>query len=315
MKSWFTGVVLLGLTTASGHAADMSFRAPPRYLPPPPTMSWTGFHIGVNAGYSWGIAPFAPNQNLSMLRIGPPVEIAMAVTAAGAAGRRLSGSTGGFTAGAQVGFDWQASESLVVGLEADAEAFSKPEARGTSSAMVDVPNGGGLRIGSFTEGARSLDYLGTVRARLGFLVTPSFMIYGTAGLAYGGASGSYGVLQTLYAAPFAPFASRPWTGESSFSSLRVGWTAGAGAEWMIYPGVSLKGEFLYYSLGSKATPAFVTTDPTGIKLGAAWSDATHANIRFDGYVVRAGVNIHFGATAPPASPVGRPAESPIYARY
>jgi outer membrane immunogenic protein len=136
------------------------------------------------------------------------------------------------------------------------------------------------------------------------------MIYGTAGLAYGGVSGSYGVLQTLYTVPSAPFASRPWTGQSAFSSIRVGWTAGAGAEWMIYPGVSLKGEFLYYSLGSKETPAFVMNDPTGTKIGAAWSNATHANIRFDGYVVRAGVNMRFGGATAIAPPAGA-----TYARF
>ena len=33
--------------------------------------------------------------------------------------------------------------------------------------------------------SRNLDYLGTVRGRLGFLATPSFLLYGTGGLAYG----------------------------------------------------------------------------------------------------------------------------------
>ena len=52
----------------------------------------------------------------------------------------------------------------------------------------------------------TLPWFGTVRGRAGYLVTPTWLIYGTAGLAYGEVQG----------------------GASGFSNMRVGWAAGGG---------------------------------------------------------------------------------------
>ena len=38
--------------------------------------------------------------------------------------------------------------------------------------------------------SKSLDYLGTVRGRLGYLFTPTLLVYATGGLAYGGVNSS-----------------------------------------------------------------------------------------------------------------------------
>ena len=40
-----------------------------------------------------------------------------------------------------------------------------------------------------------------------------------------------------------------WNGNGG-SSTRVGWTLGAGAEYAITNNITLKGEYLYYNLGS-----------------------------------------------------------------
>ena len=37
--------------TQIASAADMAVKAPP---PPPPAFSWTGWYVGLNAGYDWG---------------------------------------------------------------------------------------------------------------------------------------------------------------------------------------------------------------------------------------------------------------------
>ena len=321
MKRWFLGAVSLALTSAPALAADMPMRPlPPRYIPPP-VISWTGFHVGVNAGYSWGISPFiTPSQNVAMLRVGPPVETQMALAAAAASGQRLSAPGNGVTAGVQVGFDWQASDSIVVGVEVDAQGFGNNKARAQSVAVVDIPDGNGMQISSFTEGSRSLNYLGTVRARIGYLVMPTVLVYGTAGLAYGGVSGDFGISQSLANLPLvepnfgppAPFAFSAWSGQSRYSTIRMGWTAGVGVEWMFMPGVSVKGEYLYYALGSQSTPAFAMQVPANPLTGAAFGNVARATSRFDGHILRAGLNIHFGDYGTVAAPV---ANGPIYARY
>ena len=59
-------------------------------------------------------------------------------------------------------------------------------------------------IGQFQA---SLDYIGTVRGRAGYLVTPTLLLYGTAGLAYANAnlSASYATidLSGIYGPGFA----------------------------------------------------------------------------------------------------------------
>ena len=91
----------------------------------------------------------------------------------------------------------------------------------------------------------SIDYLGTVRGRLGFLVTPTLLVYGTAGLAY--ASANLSATYTTYdlANFYGPGLANPQN-----SDTRVGWTAGGGVEWMFLPNWSAKLEYLYYDLGS-----------------------------------------------------------------
>ncbi|PPD42363.1 MAG: outer-membrane immunogenic protein precursor [Methylocystis sp.] len=315
MRKWILGVAALGLSSAQALAADMAFyRPPPRYIPPP-VISWTGFYLGVNAGYSWGISPFiTPAQDVTMRRIGPPVEARIAATAALGAAPRLRAPTDGFVGGLQVGFNWQAASGLVVGVEADAQGFGRVMSQATNSSLLDVPNGGGLQVGSIVNGMRSLDFLGTVRGRLGYLVTPTFMVYATGGLAYGSIRGNYGFTQALYVPPLAPFAAASWGGQSSFSTMRAGWTIGAGMEWMFYPGVTFKAEYMYYALGSSATPAFGFVDPTATRLPSAWQNVARAYTGFNGSLFRVGVNYLFNDPGPSPSVFG-PMTSPVVARY
>jgi outer membrane immunogenic protein len=53
---------------------------------------------------------------------------------------------------------------------------------------------------------------------------------------------------------------------ASVSSTRIGWTVGGGWEWMFVPNWTVKGEYLYYDLGSStfASPALVQTNTAGV---------------------------------------------------
>jgi len=99
---------------------------------------------------------------------------------------------------------------------------------------------------------RSLDYIGTLRGRLGGLLTPTLLVYGTGGLAYGGVHGETTITQTV--APFGcggpPCVAGSGPSSGSISETRFGWTAGAGLEWLLPPHCSLKAEYLYYDLGN-----------------------------------------------------------------
>jgi outer membrane immunogenic protein len=77
-----------------------------------------------------------------------------------------------------------------------------------------------------------------------------------------------------------------------FDQTLAGWTAGGGVEWLFLPNWSAKVEYLYYSLGNVS---FLTPD-----LHASFSDgfvrygvSSDVFTRFNGNMVRAGVNYHF----------------------
>ena len=98
-------------------------------------------------------------------------------------------------------------------------------------------------------------------------------------------------------------------GAGNFSDTRVGWTAGAGLEWMFWPNWSTKVEYLYYDLGNVTftngvlATSYLTPRLAGPTLSAAV--ASQSRTRFDGHIVRVGVNYHFNWGAP----------APVYAKY
>jgi outer membrane immunogenic protein len=82
-----------------------------------------------------------------------------------------------------------------------------------------------------------------------------------------------------------------WFGHGSFSDTRVGWTAGGGLEWLFAPNWSAKAEYLYYDLGAVTYGGSPIATFTG---GALFTlNALQSSTRFNGHVVRAGLNYHF----------------------
>jgi len=80
-------------------------------------------------------------------------------------------------------------------------------------------------------------------------VTPDLVLYGTGGLAYGRVDAS------------ANWRFDPEQGQApaSVSKTKVGWTAGAGAEWMFARNWSAKLEYLYVDLGSESAIGNLTS--------------------------------------------------------
>jgi outer membrane immunogenic protein len=226
-------------------AADMApyYRAP---VPAPVFYSWTGFYVGGNAGGAWSSnnALWTPLPSSSAFGVFP-----------------IAGDTGGSSAigGFQAGYNWQFAPTWVAGIEGDWSwantGSSINQQWATNPAAVAVP-------GSSTSMSSTLDWVSSLRARLGYLVLPNLMAYGTAGGAWGkvdyAASNSGGVV--------------PYATSTAFSSTQGGWVAGGGLEWMITPNWLLRGEYLYYSLNS--SPSVVAASPTapGFPSGYSWSN-------------------------------------------
>lgn len=305
MKKIALSVAALALTAGSALAADLPSRKGPPVLPPPPPPPpiWTGFYVGLNAGYTWsnsntvtvGTAPLWANPLLTPFGVSQFNNVAF-----GGSGV-LSASNDGFIGGGQVGYNWQFYNNFVVGIEADIQGIAGSGNGATLSTAAPTTAAG---INSYTALSVSsrLDYLGTVRGRLGWLFTPTLMVYGTGGLAYGGVTSN----AQAFFAPQTPLVVDvlPYASAGAYSDTRVGWTAGGGVEWMFWPNWSAKVEYLYYDLGTVNYSGGFNTASTigGIPV---WSHATQVSQRFDGHIVRAGLNYHFNWGAP----------APVVAKY
>ena len=149
---------------------------------------------------------------------------------------------GGFVGGT-AGYNWQTG-NVVFGIEADG---SWADVSASATAL-------GITVSSKT------DALGTVRGRIGWAVN-NVLFYGTGGYAWIDNKVSVSALGVTV----------------SDSKFHSGWTVGAGVEAFFAPQWSVKGEYLYRSLGGETY--FSGALPTG-------------TLNF--HTVQVGVNYHFG---------------------
>jgi outer membrane immunogenic protein len=164
---------------------------------------------------------------------------------------------------------------VVAGLEADFDGVS---AKKTVNAVFP---GSAFFLPITTTYTRQLDWLSTVRGRLGFTASPDVLLYVTGGLAVGEVkTGSSASCPTF--AP--PCFTEPSTANSG-TSTRAGGTVGGGVEWMVAPHWSIKAEYLYASLGR-------TNSTINYTYFGATSSLT-SSVRNSYNIARAGVNWHF----------------------
>jgi outer membrane immunogenic protein len=278
--------------TGTALAADLA--PPPVYVPPPPVMTWTGLYVGLNAGYTWSNSSnFATSAaNLQCLVAGGGCAAATAAAAGATVLRPIKND--GFIGGGQIGYNYQFYNSWVAGLEADFQGTTARK-NATAANVVGIAGFPLNSIGTSLTVDKSLDFLGTVRGRIGFLITPTLLVYGTGGFAYGQAASNAFFFQNHNGLTFG--IATAWSGAANIRYTRTGWTAGGGAEWMFLPNLSAKVEYLYYDLGSlSANTLLVDTFLPGVVVAGApafFINAARTSTRFNGNIVRAGINYHF----------------------
>ncbi|HTV34712.1 MAG TPA: outer membrane beta-barrel protein [Methylocella sp.] len=280
----------IALTSAALAAEPLAVPPPPPYVPLP----WTGFYVGLNAGYEWSNSVTVGSTGYPIVS-DPTGAYEAALVGVGTA--TLPVKTDGFLGGGQVGYNFEFPNHTVASLEGDIQGVAGASSSVTGGSFIPVPAFGDSYTTALAASHR-LDFFGTLRGRYGYLFTPTLLVYGTGGLAFGGISTKSGFVanETLFGYPSV-------FGSSSLSTTDVGWSVGGGLEWMFMPHLSLKVEYLYYSL-TKETSSFGYL--TQNVAGAAFASAlTHFTIRPQGSVVRVGINYLFTFDQPP----------PIIAKY
>jgi outer membrane immunogenic protein len=250
----------VGAIAGSALAADMPVqRQQPRQAERAPAQqqaNWSGTQVGGHTGGSSVSNGFAePGSNLFFSCIGvgtfgcvspvtpvPDVETHFAFDE-----DKLAFTFGGF-----VGYRWQFG-SFVAGLEGDA-SLKRGE---TTDSLTVVSTAAYPSLGETAHrteqfyGQAKQTWDASFRARLGMLVTPSTLVYGTGGVAFGEVSGSYtytavnnyfnsdGFLDLTHMANAA----------GSWSETRIGWTAGGGVEFALWGPWKARLEYRYTDLG------------------------------------------------------------------
>jgi outer membrane immunogenic protein len=263
-----------GLSNAA-FSADIPSKMPTKALSDGAPYNWTGFYVGVQGGYGWGTG----SVNLS------PIDTLFysGVLADGEIPASSSLSSKGFLGGVEGGYNYQYGRA-VLGVEAD---FSYSAIRGSNTNVSNPPFAQPIII---TDQDKKLEWFGTLRGRLGLLPAPSMLAYVTGGLAYGKTAASTTTTAitpgaggpNLCPAPF----NDSFCSTGSTSSVRVGWTLGAGFESFIARNWSVKAEYLYYDLGHASY--------TNVESPANNSaPAMQTDVHFNGSVVRVGLNYQF----------------------
>jgi opacity protein-like surface antigen len=240
-----------------------------------PISPWRGFYVGINSGYTW-----ANDTNTNFTYMGQGGFASL--WSAGGLPSNVTLNSQGFIGGVQVGYNYPVYEKVIAGLEADLQGLT------VGNSNTNTWQGSPA---TYLQAARNQHSLGTVRGRVGYLATPTMLLYATGGLAYGENN-----LNATYFSPLLKpilYQGGSWLGTTDLST---GFTAGVGAEWMFLPRWSLKAEYLYYDLGTANTANF---GPVFYTSGKALSTAGYS-APFDGHIIRAGVNYHFNGASPEA---------------
>ncbi|HUI20937.1 MAG TPA: outer membrane beta-barrel protein [Methylocella sp.] len=265
LRGMFLGLAL-GTVAGPVLAADVPSRieSPAFEPPPPPEYDWTGFYAGVHVG--GGIDHFAFPYSITVPGFYGYTE--------GRSGITADGPFGGLQAGYNYALPFF---HLVAGFEIDGSVSGIRGQTEVSGALIN----GSLFGGTF--GSKFEDF-GTARVRLGCALG-RFLPYLTAGF-------TYATTQTYYNL-FTPGVAT--TG--SINETRTGvfphvGAFGAGLEYAIDPHFSVKAEYLYEFINSRA-----------VLFNPAPATSVQFNTRTMYHVARVGLNYKFDWLSPAAPPI------------
>jgi outer membrane immunogenic protein len=243
-KASVLGALASVIALGAASAADLPSRKEAP-VAAPAVFTWTGWHGGISGGYAGGNADY--NATLYSITALPGASWSV----------NPSIGTSGWLIGYTGGYSWQLSNDIVVGYEND---FN----------YANVSNNGGV-LASGGVNSR-LNWFGTERLRFGYAMG-RFLPYITGGFAYGRINGTSWTSGYEAMIPIGNSGDR-WRG---------GWAVGGGLEYAVTDTISIKGEYLYASIGA----------PNGSAVG--WGGNTFAVVNGGNYnlnIARGGINYH-----------------------
>jgi outer membrane immunogenic protein len=247
------------LTAGAAQAADLP--APITKAAAVPLHDWTGFYVG---GHLGGGLSGDWNGTTRQEPVSPVAQWDLS----------FGQSASGFSGGAQLGANWHIAPRLVLGIEADLSwANLHGEAR-----ISPVPTTGGTAAGTFALMRRDVDWIGTLRGRVGH-AWDRWLVFASGGFAFGQVSFAGDVNFTALGGAAFPVSQR---------KTQLGWTVGGGIEHALPGNWTVRGEYLYYALGAADVNALPVPFTAGTTSHYRWNETAIHALRF-------GLNYKLGA--------------------
>jgi len=252
-------------------------------ISPAGATDWTGPYVGGSVGYGWGkgdtqFHALPSPSSFSILR-----------------STKVKTDPDGFLLGPQIGYNWQRGRVLF-GVEGDISWSGMDGSKKVHPIIQD--NGTHYPGAGYLSAEQDINWLSTIRGRIGFVPSDQWIAYFTAGAA---------IADVDYRADTNFRPTGAWRYPASMSKTEVGWTAGVGTEWAFSDKWSAKAEYLYCDLGSESKTARPHPANPPYKVRYKWDTEAH--------IIRVGVNYHWGKTTaapapPPAVEEVKPVEPP-----
>jgi outer membrane immunogenic protein len=203
----------------------------------------------------------------------------------------------GGLAGFQGGYNWRFSRFGLFGIELDYD-WAHIRGDGVSNFTFSP----GLVPASFPASITStqnIKGIGTVRARLGWLVADNWLLYGTGGFAFARADESASLIISTFFSGSGGGTGFICTGAlpcfvGNSSRTNSGFTVGGGTEIAILNNVSLKAEYLFLGMNSPSLRVAAVNPGAGFAAASFTTTYSRSNLN----IARVGINYHFGYGAP-----------------
>lgn len=209
---------------------------------------WSGPYIGLIAGGATGRTSAASAVDCQVYGfLCDPIPQYLDYGALIGATASGSKSQAAFTAGASAGYNWRLG-GFVYGVEGDVSSLrlSLTDRGSGSSLNLGLVNPGPVPVVFTSSATAQIDWLATLRARVGYLASPDLLIFATGGLALANLTVSNAYSDNwIY--------NGGGVGGSTAASNAKGYAFGGGAEWAMARGWTLKAEYLRIDFGPLRT--------------------------------------------------------------
>ena len=245
MRRCFITAIVLTMTAVAApygaEAADLPIKAPAR--PEMAPYNWTGFYFGASVGGRWSQTEWTTTGGIGF----PPVP-----PFAGAPTSPASFDSVTARGGVHLGYNWQLAPRWLTGVEADAGWGDSKKTIAGIPGTVCTP--ACVPFAQFDSSSVRETWDASLRARLGYLLTPTLLVFATGGVAW-----QHFDINASCVGGSGPSAWCIAVRSETVSWTKPGWTFGGGIETAISDAWRARAEYRYADFGNVSHQFFAAS--------------------------------------------------------